>query len=102
MNNYFKYSEIEFDYDIYGILVWIDKIINISSQSMNENIAIKFYDINKQVIGEHQRYELTEPLDYWNLEPGVTEFTMILIDAQELNSGKSLSDIMYYSIENLK
>lgn len=102
-NNYFKYENYNFEINEIALMIWEGTITNISNEIMNMNISVKLYDMNKELIGEYQYYELGEELSQtMSLEPNASNKPFFNVYEDDLIEGKTLSDIAYYSIEDLK
>ena len=108
-NNMFEYTDIsisEYDEDFGSIIIFTQKIKNISNTELNPNIRIKFYDENKIEILDYQYRDLSTELNsYTSLKPNETgnqSFTLYDERVDFLVDNVSLKNIKYFSIEDIK
>ena len=107
-NNYFEYTNYKWDFlneDIDGVSIWQGTIKNISNKNLKGNLRLKFYDLNKKIIGEVQRFDLEDEVDPYNifvLKPGDESKLSFSYYSDDLNEGYDLQDVKYISIEDIK
>lgn len=107
-NNYFEYYNYEWDIpfgDIDGVSIWNGTIKNITDKNLKANLRLKFYDLNNNVIGDIQRYNLyyeVDSSDIFVLEPGEESKISFTFYSNELNEGFSLEDVKFISVEDIK
>ena len=106
-NNMFQYKNFEWkippEHDIYAML-WAGMIKNISDEPQKVNIHIKFYDIDKNCIGETQFREsitIDEGDDYLVIQPNEIGPTSFSFNGDDLYEEYVVRDVAYISIEDI-
>ena len=107
-NNLFAYEDIsigEYDEEFGSIIISTKSIKNISDRGQAVNIRIKLYDENKSVIAIHQHRQTRQEYDEsdpFHLAPEGTNNATFTIYDDDLPEGKTLADVKYYSIGDIK
>lgn len=101
-NDYFKYENIRLNADDVSIYITGLKVTNVSDSRFNTNISLIFYDSNKNQIGSFQYRPIDDVIsDIGFIDPGSYAYSMFSIYENSLNEGYKISDVIYYSVENL-
>lgn len=107
-NNFFEYSNYRWEFltdDIDSVSIWKGTIKNISNKNLKGNLRLKFYDANKKIIGDAQKYyleEMDDSSDIFVLEPGEESNISFTYYSEDLKEGYNLHDVKYISIENIE
>src|SRR5574344_2191255 len=105
-NNLFEYKNYKYEYneEFGSAIIWLGSITNITNEVLLDNIRIKFYDINKNCIGDYQHKTKSKIEDIdsvWSIAPNETKNTSFTIYNDDLYENNNLSDVKYLSIEEI-
>lgn len=102
-NNYFRYENLKLTSNEGSIYISGLKVLNVSDTTVNTNINLLFYNIEKVVIGSYQYRSLDDEVkDSGFIEPGSYAYSIYSIFSSSLYEGYEVSDIYYFSVENLE
>lgn len=103
-NNLFTYNGLELKkYDSNTLFAIVHKLTNITTEKQLMNINIKFYDKEKNIIGEYQyqHYNEEEGNSPIYINPNENLNSSFTIYSEDLKEGKTVDDIEYVSIEDI-
>lgn len=105
-NNLFEYRNYEWETtDIPDSgMFWKGSTKNISDEVLLLNIRIKFYDIDKNCIGDHQfeeNNEIDEDMSSFILQPNDTTNASFSFYSSDLYEDHAIDEVRYISIEDI-
>ena len=110
-NSLFEYKNYEWEYDATfsedSAFIWMGTLKNITDKKLEMNIHLKFYDENKQLIGEYQHDdtngidESDDTSEAFILEPNDIKNPSFTIYSNDLYEGYSIQKVAYISVEDI-